>query len=234
MTILGVACPLPFGPSSVNLGNSMPERFLASILIVEDDPQQMRLYAQVLGAYRLTWVASASAALKALEGQVPDLIILDNVLAQGELGTAFLPRLKTIAAHVPIIIISGTLDISGQLQALQGPFAAHYVIEKPVSVPVLEETVKTALDECGLGETVRALRSLERAEMIEDGDRERLFTERLARQHVLLKRFRTAAEKPNISQLADEFKVDRKTIRRDLYDLVKRGQLDAAVYPETD
>ncbi|HZO85707.1 MAG TPA: HTH domain-containing protein, partial [Verrucomicrobiae bacterium] len=69
---------------------------------------------------------------------------------------------------------------------------------------------------------------------IEDGDRERLFTERLARQHELLKRFRTAMEKPNISQLADEFKVDRKTIRRDLYDLVKRGQLDAAVYPESD
>ena len=141
----------------------MPDRFLASILIVEDDPQQMRLYAQVLGQYRLTWVANASAALKALEEHVPDLIILDNVLAQGELGTAFLPRLKAIAAHVPIIMISGTLDIAGQLKALQGPFAAHYVIEKPVSVPVLEETVKTALDECGLGETVRALRSLERA-----------------------------------------------------------------------
>ena len=212
----------------------MPDRFLASILIIEDDPQQMRLYAQVLGSYRLTWVASASAALKALGEQVPDLIILDNVLAQGELGTAFLPRLKAVAAHVPIIIISGTLDISSQLQALQGPFAAHYLIEKPVSVPVLEETVKTALDECGLGETVRTLRSLERAELIEDGDRERLFTERLARQHALLKRFRAAPGKPNISDLATEFKVDRKTIRRDLHDLVKRGQLDSAVYPETE
>src|SRR5262245_1809047 len=100
----------------------MPDRFLASVLIVEDDPQQVRLYAQVLREYRLTCVTNGSAALKALEEHVPDLIILDNVLAQGELGTAFLPRLKAVAAHVPIIIISGTLDIAGQLRILQGPF----------------------------------------------------------------------------------------------------------------
>jgi DeoR/GlpR family transcriptional regulator of sugar metabolism len=47
----------------------------------------------------------------------------------------------------------------------------------------------------------------------------------------LLKRLRGAPAKPNISQLADEFRVDRKTIRRDLHDLVQRGQLEAAVYP---
>jgi len=49
------------------------------------------------------------------------------VLAGGELGSEFLPRLKTIAAHVPVIIVSGTLDIQGKLEALQGPLSAHYV-----------------------------------------------------------------------------------------------------------
>src|SRR6266436_5909280 len=124
----------------------MADRFIASILIIEDDPQQIRLYAQALGQYRLTCVSTGTAALKALEERIPDLILLDNVLAKGELGTSFLPRLKTLAAHVPVIVISGTLDIAGQLQALQGPFSADYVIEKPVSIPKLEETVKTALD----------------------------------------------------------------------------------------
>ena len=209
----------------------MSESFAGSILIAEDDPQQLRLYAQVLGAYRLTCVSTGTAALHALAERVPDLIILDHILAQGELGLAFLPQLKQVAAHVPIIVISGTLEIAAQLQALQGPGAAHYVIEKPVDIEQLERTVATALDECGLGETVRALRSLERAELIEDSDRERLFTERLARQHELLKRLRGAKEKPNISELAGEFHVDRKTIRRDLHDLVQRGQLEAAVYP---
>ncbi len=90
----------------------------------------------------------------------------------------------------------------------------------------LERTVRTALDECGPAEAVQTLRSLERAELIEDSDRERLFTERLARQLALLKRLRGAATPPNLSVLAGEFHVDRKTIRRDLRDLIHRGQLD--------
>lgn len=207
-------------------------QFAASILIIEDDPKQVRLYAQVLKRYRLTCVTSGTAAIQALEEGTPDLILLDNVLASGELGTRFLPKLKEMAAHVPIIVISGTLDISDQLQALQGPNKAHYLIEKPVSVPDLEQTVETALNDCGLGEIVRGLRSLESAEMVESSDRERLFTERLARQHELLKRLRGATDKPNISQLAGEFRVDRKTVRRDLHDLVQRGQLPSAVLPD--
>ncbi|HEY9175414.1 MAG TPA: response regulator [Verrucomicrobiae bacterium] len=208
--------------------------FAGSILIVEDEPTQIRLYAQVLNRYRLTCVSTGSAALAALQERVPDLIILDHVLARGELGTTFLPQLKTVAAHVPVIVISGTLDIAGKLGALQGPFSADYVIEKPVDIAQLERTVETAMTECGLGQTVRALRSLERAELIEDSDRERLFTERLARQHELLKRLRGSQAKPNISELAGEFRVDRKTIRRDLHDLVQRRQLDPAVYSHGD
>jgi predicted DNA-binding transcriptional regulator YafY len=56
-----------------------------------------------------------------------------------------------------------------------------------------------------------------------------LFTERLARQIELLKRFRGSTRKPNLSELAGEFHVDRKTIRRDLHDLIQRGQLDPSL-----
>ena len=207
----------------------MSVNYRGSILIVEDDLEQIRLYAQVLSGYRLTYVSTGSAALQALKERVPDLIILDHVLAAGELGTTFLPKLHATAAHVPVIVISGTLDIAGQLQALQGPGSADYVIEKPVDIAQLRQTVQTALNECGMAEAVQTLRSLERAELIEDGDRERLFTERLARQIELLKRFRGSAKKPNLSDLAGEFHVDRKTIRRDLRDLIQRGQLDPSV-----
>ena len=203
--------------------------FAASILVVEDDPQQVRLYAQALAGYRLTFVTNGAAALAAIKNSPPDLILLDNILQNGELGVEFLPRLKDAAAHVPVIVISGTLDVRAQLAALSGPRSAHYVIEKPVDIGELEKTVEHALNECGFAETVAALRSLEDAEKIENGDRERLFTERLARQLELLRRFRRAADKPNISQLADEFRVDRKTIRRDLHDLATRGQLPADI-----
>jgi hypothetical protein len=55
---------------------------------------------------------------------------------------------------------------------------------------------------------------------------------RLARQNELLKRLRGASEKPNITHLAGEFRVSRKTILRDLHDLIQRGQLDESVYPD--
>lgn len=207
----------------------MKTLFAASILVVEDDPQQIRLYTQILAGYRLTCVNSASAALASIAEQVPDLILLDNVLQNGEIGLEFLPRLKEVAAHVAVIVISGTLDVRAQLAALSGPHSAHYVIEKPVDVAEFEATIERALNECGFAETVAALRSLEEAEKIETGDRERLFTERLARQLALLRRFRSATTKPNISQLSEEFRVDRKTIRRDLQDLATRGQVPADI-----
>ncbi len=210
----------------------MNEPIIAEILVIEDDPAQIRLYAKALRGYRLTCVASGTAALEQLEKEIPDVILLDHVLGHGELGVDFLPRLKDRAAHVPIIMVSGTLGIDEKLRALQGSRSAHFVIEKPVDLTRLRDTVRQALDECGLEETVRSLQSLERAEKIESNDPERRFTERLARQSQLLRLLRGSGEKPNITHLARQFRVSRRTIHRDLHDLIQRGQLNEQVYPQ--
>lgn len=207
----------------------MSSKLTASILLVEDDPQQLRVYSRALRGYRLTCVSNGTAALASLKDRLPDLILLDHILADGEKGADFLPLLKAAAAHVPVIVISGTLDIKGQLKALQGPRSAHFVLEKPVDLEELERTVEIALTECGVAETIRSLESMERAEKMEENDPERRFVERLARQHSLLKRLRESGEKPNISSLARDFNVSRKTIHRDLRDLIQRGQVDASV-----
>lgn len=204
---------------------------MASILVIEDDPTQLRLYSKALRGYRLTCVANGTAGLASVRETTPDLIILDHVLADGERGADFLPKLKEMAAHVPVIVISGTLDIQGKLKALQGPHSAHYVLEKPVDLDELEKTVEIALTECGVGETIHVLQSLDRAEKLSGEEPDRRFTERLARQHELLKRLRGTDSRSNISQLARDFKVSRKTIIRDLRDLIQRHQLDPAVYP---
>src|SRR5580765_5734433 len=104
-----------------SMAPAMPERALANVLIVEDDPQQVWFYSKALRGYRLTCVPNASAALIEIKRNLPDLIILDHVLAGGELGVSFLPQLKSLAAHVPVIVVSGTLDVQGKLAALQGP-----------------------------------------------------------------------------------------------------------------
>jgi len=83
-----------------------------------------------------------------------------------------------------------------------------------------------------MGEAVRVLQSLERAEKVENNEPERRFTERLARQHELVNRLRGTSQRPNISQLAADFRVSRKTIIRDLHDLIQRSQLDESLYPD--
>ena len=212
----------------------MTETAMASILIVEDDPKQLRLYAKALRGHRLTCVSTGTAALKSLTDHLPDVILLDHVLEAGELGMDFLPRLKEAAAHVPIIVISGSLNLREQLRSLQGPRAAHYVLEKPVDLDELEETVKTALTECGLGEALQTLQSLERAEKLDVSEPDRRFTERLARQHDLRNKLRGTSQRPNVSAFAREYNVSRKTIIRDLRDLIQRGQLPEGIFPEWD
>src|SRR5687767_15179706 len=47
------------------------------------------------------------------------------------------------------------------------PYTTLFRSEKPIRLDDLETIVEKALTECGMGETVRALQSLERAEKIE-------------------------------------------------------------------
>ncbi len=206
----------------------------ASILVVEDDPEQQWIYAQTLSQYHLTFVSTGSEALESLRQAAPDLILLDHILRDGELGGQWLPRLKDAAAHVPIIVISGILEPADKIEMLQGPRSASFVVTKPVRMEELERTVEIALTECGVGEAVRILQSMERAEKGDLQEPDRRFVERLARQHDMLRKLRAAGAPANVSQLSRDYHVSRRTIARDLQELVQRGQLPAALYPDLE
>src|SRR2546430_3306752 len=57
---------------------------------------------------------------RSLAQSPPDLILLDHILAKGELGLDYLGELKELLPHVPIIIVSGALEVHQQIHALQG------------------------------------------------------------------------------------------------------------------
>ena len=97
------------------------------------------------------WFAPATAARRSPRSRnhPPNLLILDHILAAGELGLEFLPEFKELLPFVPIIIVSGALEVQQQMKALQGPRRAHYCLPKPVDVHELCRTVDTALKECG-------------------------------------------------------------------------------------
>jgi DNA-binding NtrC family response regulator len=203
-----------------------------TILIIEDDDLQYEIYEETLHEYTLVRLQTGSEALAQIPRLQPDLLILDHVLAKGELGLKFLPEFKELLPYVPIIIVSGALEVHQQLDALQGPRRAHYCLPKPVDVHVLKETVAVALKECGERETVRQFEALERSRRVDALDLFSRSTDRLSRQNRIREMVSQSAERPNISALARQFNVARRTIIRDLQELIRRGELKPAVYPE--
>jgi DNA-binding NtrC family response regulator len=206
------------------------------ILVVEDDDLQYEIYEEALARHVLTRVETASEALKTIARTRPDLILLDHILAQGELGLDYLDELKEVLPHVPVIIVSGALEVHQQMEALQGPRRAHYCLTKPVDVHELARTVETALQECGEAEVVRQFEALERSKRVDVQELLSRSTDRLSRQTQVRQQLASTQDRPNISALARQFKVARRTIIRDLQELIRRGELAPEVYPkwETD
>lgn len=202
------------------------------ILVIEDDDLQYELYEDALSDYELTRVRTGTDALGVSAQHPPNIIILDHILDEGDLGLDYLPELKELLPHVPIVLVSGALEVHQQMGALQGPRRAHYVLDKPVDLKELKATVETALRDCGEAEVLRQFEALERSKRV---DAEFLFsrsTDRLSRQTEIRKLVANSTDRPNVSALARQFRVARRTIIRDLQELIRRGELRPEVFPK--
>ena len=92
------------------------------ILIIEDDDLQYEIYEEALSKYTLVRVNSGSEALAQIPKDPP--VAGDSrprVGSEGELGLDFLPEFRELLPFVPIVIVSGALEVHQQLEALQGP-----------------------------------------------------------------------------------------------------------------
>lgn len=204
------------------------------VMIIEDEDLQYEIYEECLGKFELKRARSGTEAIKYASNFVPEVIVLDHVLENEELGLDFLPDFKQLMPHVPIVVVSGALEVQQQIEALQGPRRAHYCLPKPVDIHVLKKTIQTAVSECGEKEVIKQFESLERSKR---SDIETLLsrsTDRLSRQHQIRLRLEDSKQRPNISALAREYRVARRTIIRDLQEMIRRGELDPSVYPKWD
>ena len=85
---------------------------------------------------------------------------------------------------------------------------------------------------CALEQIDIRTRALERARR---SDAQELFsrsTDRLSRQNKICESIGKSTTRPNISAFARDFGVARRTIIRDLQELIRRGELKPEVYPE--
>ncbi len=210
----------------------MKEQTPAVILVVEDDDLQYEIYEDALSKYTVVRVTTGSEALSCAAKTAPHVIILDHILDKGERGLDFLPELKELLPFVPIIVVSGALEVQEQIDALQGPRRAHFCIPKPVDIHELKRTVETALKECGEKEIIRQFEALERSRRIDAVELLSRSTDRLSRQTQIKHMLGKSKSRPNISALAREFRVARRTIIRDLQELIRRGELKPEIYPQ--
>lgn len=118
-----------------------------NILVVDDDPANRDLLARRLGrqGYQATCMESGEAALKFLETEEPDLILLDLVMP-GLDGEAVLLRLKEDPRlrHLPVIMLSG-LDATDRIVSCILKGAEDYLL-KPFNPVLLKARIAASLE----------------------------------------------------------------------------------------
>ena len=116
------------------------------VLIVDDEPANVRVLAEVLaGPYELSFATSGAKALELAASTSPDLILLDVVMP-GLDGYEVLRRLKmeVATAGIPVIFVTAMSELDDEARGLE--LGAVDYITKPVSAPIVRARVRTHLE----------------------------------------------------------------------------------------
>jgi DNA-binding response OmpR family regulator len=114
------------------------------VLVVEDDQQLARFLTRVLTeeGYAPLLVPSVREALAALEGEAPDVAIVDRMLPDGD-GLAICARARELGAAVPIIVLTARGELNDRIEGLDAG-ADDYVI-KPFEIDELLARLRAVL-----------------------------------------------------------------------------------------
>jgi DNA-binding response OmpR family regulator len=116
----------------------------ASVLLVVEDDREMRslLCDEFWSAgYQLREAKDGHEAFTAVLESVPDLILTDLRMPAG--GADYIGRLRTVAPHCPIIVITAFGDGRLRAEVLQAGASAYF--DKPVRISELKLKVEELL-----------------------------------------------------------------------------------------
>ena len=118
-----------------------------SILIVDDEPENIRILGEVLkDDYQISVANNGKDALiSAMSEPHPDLILLDIVMPEMH-GYAVCERLKAnrSTAGIPIIFVTSLEDVENEAKGLE--MGAVDYITKPFSIPIIKARVKIHME----------------------------------------------------------------------------------------
>ncbi len=143
-----------------------PEKPLASVLVVDDGIENLRLLSDLLGAqgYEVRAVTTGRQALQAVEHDPPDLILLDiNMPEMNGYEVCRRLREKDRSRDVPVIFLSALTDTADKVRAFDAGGVDY--VTKPFQFEEVLARVKTHValrrSQADLAESYTRLRDLE-------------------------------------------------------------------------
>jgi CheY-like chemotaxis protein len=118
---------------------------MARILIVEDSPDNMKLFRTILGlkGHEVTGLSGGDGLLEAIEGSSPDLVLMDIQLP-GKDGFTLLQEIReSPAASVRVIALTAHAMTGDRERALEAGFDGY--ITKPIDIRNFPEQVQRAM-----------------------------------------------------------------------------------------
>ena len=144
---------------------------MATILIIDDERSIRKTLVEILGfeGYKIEEAADGEEGLKKFQSANYDLVLCDIKMPKLD-GIEFLSRATSINADVPIIMISGHVNIETAVEAVKK--GAFDYISKPPDLNRLLITIRNALDKTTLVKETKSLkRKVSRVqEMIGESD----------------------------------------------------------------
>ena len=118
---------------------------MATILIVDDQPEILRVYSRALDAagHSVQIAESAEAAMLLIAAAPPDAVLLDLKMPYVN-GMGMLYRLRKGHPHLPVAMMTGvtTLDKESLQELAMLDTTVHF---KPLSIAEIQQVVDTLL-----------------------------------------------------------------------------------------
>lgn len=192
------------------------------VLVIDDDFRVAALHRDVVAARTgfaaLDPVHSLAAARQAVRTQLPDLLLIDVFLPDGD-GVEFLA-----SADVDAFVLSAATDAATVRRSLRAGALAHLV--KPFDARTLADRLDRYARMRNLLSTDRPLPQgqIDRALSIMAGAAEPATASRTATEQLILDRL--GDEEASAAEIAERVGISRATAQRHLAALATRGQVD--------